>query len=182
MDNSEAIFKAARQKFLQAYKSLPTVMANEMVNFTKERFRQQNWLSGGAQPWKKRKINKDASRAILRKSGRLARSPRPITKGDMAGIGIDVPYAQVHNDGFAGIVNVKAHHRNKYGKKKVASGKFNKNGSERMKTVTGVTGIGDVKAHTRKVNIPRRRFVGPSATMMVRLQKTAQSHFNKFIQ
>lgn len=182
MDNSEAIFKQVNARLRQAFKSLPVVVSNEMVNFTKERFRQQNWLSGGSQPWQKRKNKKDSSRAILRKSGRLARSPRAVTKGDMGGVAMDVPYAQIHNDGFNGTVNVKAHQRNKYGKTKTGTGSFNKSGSERMKTVTTVKGIGDVKAHTRKVNMPRRRFVGRSANMLVRLQKVAQKHINKFIQ
>ncbi len=181
MDNSQQIFKQVQGRLKQAFGTLPVVIANEMVNFTKERFRQQNWLSGGSQPWEKRKSKKDSSRAILRKSGRLARSPRPVTKGDMAGIAMDVPYAQVHNDGFNGTVNVKAHKRNKYGKQKTGTGTYNKSGTEKMKTITTVKGIGDVKAHTRKVNMPRRRFVGPSANMMARLQKAAQKHINKFI-
>lgn len=178
MDNSEAIFKAMQGRFKQAWGGLPVLVANEMVNFTKERFAAQSWLGSRVEPWQKRKAKKDNNgRAILVKSGRLKRSPRPITKGDMAGVGIDVPYAQIHNDGFKGMVQVKAHTRKRSKAQRIAT----------IKTIKPLSGINagkaigqtQVKAHGMRMNMPRRRFVGPSEFMMRRLKRVAGAYLLK---
>lgn len=182
MDNSQQIFNTMKAHFAKGMATLPTIIANEMVNFSKERFREQNWRDTSALPWKKRKSKKNSSRAILRKSGRLARSIRPIVKGDMAGIGSDVPYAKAHNEGVFETVTVKAHTRNKYSKSKTGTGSYSKTGKERMKTITSVTGVGNVKTHSRKMKLPRRQFAGSSKAMMERLKKAAAKHLYKFLQ
>lgn len=133
--------------------TLPRRAATVAVNFTKDRFKQQNWVDTTTKPWKKRKPVKGESkrsskRAILVRSGRLRRSPRVIhADSDSAIMGTDVPYAQAHNEGFRGRVNqrVRAHRRN--GKK--------------------------VKSHKRTINlnIPERRFIGDSAVQDARIQR-----------
>lgn len=183
MDNSTQIFEAMKGRFKQAMSSLPIVIGNEVVNFSKERFAEQNWNDKTKEPWDKRKSKKDAGRAILVKSGRLKRSPRVIsTTADSVTVGSDVPYAQVHNDGFNGTVNVKSFQRNKYNSRKAGSGKLNKSGSERMQTISTVSGVGTVKAHTRQMNMPRRRFLGTSENMMQRLKRIAAIHLLKSLQ
>lgn len=133
--------------------TLPRRAATEAVNFTKDRFKQQNWVDTTTKPWKKRKPVKGESRKrsqrnILVKSGRLRKSPRTIyADHNSAAIGTDVEYAQVHNDGFRGRVNqrVRSHTRNG---KKVKSFKRSLN-----------------------MNIPQRQYVGESAVQDARIQR-----------
>lgn len=141
----------------KAVDKLPARAATEAVNFSKERFRAQNWVDNTTQPWRKRKVikgesNRRAGRAVLTDTGRLKRSIRKVrvTKTS-ATIGTDVPYAQAHNDGYRGRVTqrVGAHTR-----------------STRKGTI-------NVKAHTRikNINLPRRRFIGVSAQLDKQLQR-----------
>lgn len=138
-------------RLLDAVERLPARVARTVENFSKERFRAQNWLDEVAQPWQSRKVtsgrkkgdtDRDATRAILVKSGQLRRSIRARASGMQVTIGSDLPYAEIHNEG--GEVNtvqsVRAYTR--------------KNGQQ-------------VKAHGRKVNytMPQRRFMGSSAAL-----------------
>jgi phage gpG-like protein len=133
--------------------TLPRRAATEAVNFSKERFKQQNWVDTATHPWKKRKPIKSESRrssqrAILVKSGRLRRSIRTTyVDKDMAKIGTDVPYARIHNEGFRGRVSqrVRAHTRNGH----------------------------KVESFNRVINqhIPQRQFIGNSAILEKRIQR-----------
>ena len=159
--------------FKQALQYLPGMLGNDAVNFFLDNFKRQGWIGTSIEPWRQRssKAKRNKGRAILIQSGRLRRSIRitGITGGTVA-IGTDVPYARAHNEGFTGIVNVKAHSRNRFTKEKLGSGKFTKSGKERMKTVQRISGSGMVKAHTRKVNIVRRQFMGESPYLTKILQ------------
>ncbi len=132
-----------------AYKTLPNDIAAIAVNFSKDRFRSQDWYDNARSKWKARKRNrkgsKKRSQTLLVDSGRLKRSIRKIS-ADMnrVVIGTDVPYAQIHNDGgkLQQSVTVKTHTR-----------KRRKRG-----------GSSTVNSHTRKMNttIPQRQFIGES--------------------
>jgi phage gpG-like protein len=143
--------------------TLPRRAAMEAVNFTKDRFKQQNWLDNTTQPWKKRKAVKgetkrSSRRSTLVKSGRLRKSPRVIHADHNSAImGTDVEYAQVHNDGFRGRVNqrVRSHIRNG---KKVKSFK-----------------------RTLNMNIPQRQFIGDSAVQDARIQRMMTVEITKAI-
>jgi phage gpG-like protein len=166
--------RGTEQHFKQVLQTAPGMLGNIAVNFFLDRFRYQNWLGATTEPWQQRKRNKgrNAGRAILIQSGRLRRSIR-ITKlsGLTVTIGSDAPYARVHNEGFKGTVNVKAHTRNRYGKFKEGTGRFTKTGKERMKTVQRITSTGQVKAYTRKMNLPRRQFMGQSPVLTTQLKR-----------
>lgn len=179
--NADKVFNQLQRNFNSAMKTLPTVVANEMVNFTKERFTEQNWLDNVRLPWKKRKGNRDKGRAILTKTATLKRAPRPVTKGDMAGVAIAVPYAEAHNKGVNKVVSVKSFTRNTYSHTKSGTGKLNKSGTERMQTITSISGSGQVKAHTRHMRLPRRQFVGASVNMVERLKRVSLKHVYKFV-
>ena len=154
----------------QTVRRLPAIIATEAVNFSKDRFREQNWVDTHTEPWKPRKRSlsfgrgrgvrlEKPGRAILVKSGKLKRSVRKIYISEKEIIiGSDVAYAKAHNDGFRGAVKqrVKAHTR--------------KNGVE-------------VKDFDRVVyqNIPRRRFMGKSAVMIQKLERTAAAEINRTI-
>ena len=165
--------------FKQVLLYAPGMLGNDAVNFFLDRFQQQAWLGVTAEPWARRRTNlkRNSGRAILISSGRLRRSIRitSITNGQVT-IGSDVPYARMHNEGFRGVVNVSAHSRNKYSKEKVGTGKLKKNGLERMRTVQRIAGTGGVIAHTRKVNMPRRQFMGssPYLTKLLERRLTAE--------
>lgn len=146
-----------------AIKALPKRIAVLGVNFSKERFTQQNWFDSSAKPWqprstKRRGGTRRQSGAILVDSGRLKRSIRTISiSPNSVLIGTDVPYAQAHNDGFNGKVSIKQHSRHRNGK-----------------TYT-------VKAHSRSVNLPQRRFLGDSQELNNRLENLVINELEKAI-
>jgi len=155
-------------------KKAPRLLGNDAVNFFRDRFKQQNWMDTYPEAWQKRKVNnkKNQGRNLLIQSGRLRRSIK-ITNvsANTVTIGTDVPYAKAHNEGFKGVVQVKEYTRNRYGKQKIGTGKLRKNGKERMKTVQVITGNSTVKAHTMRMNLPRRQFMGQSAVLTQKLQR-----------
>lgn len=162
MKETTSAFKKLDQ-LTKLYPRLPKIAGVVAVNFSKERFRSQNWLNNSTEPWQARKRNTKGKRGVLIKSGRLKRSIRVVkTTPNSATIGTDVPYAQIHNEG--GRVNVtqsvskhtrKAHSRRRKGRK------------ETVKEHT-------VKAHSRKVNfiMPRRQFMGQSAVLDKQIERT----------
>lgn len=147
----------------EAIRGIPQVVATEAVNFSKERFVAQNWVDFNTQPWAKRKRRRGGKQrnrgAVLVSSGRLKRSIRKIlVTTDMVVIGSDVPYAQIHNDGFRGCETVKAHKRkDKSGRKK------------------------DVRSHTRNMNMPRRRFLGESSVLTKRIERVCTANIMRAI-
>lgn len=176
--------KVLEAKMKKALLTLPKVIGTNAVNFSKERFRAQNWWDTAAVPWAKRNpgAKRNKGRAILRDSGALARSPRIISANlKLVTIGSAVAYAKAHNDGFTGTVRIKAHSRNLFTKQRVGSGKFTKKGKERMKTVRVISGKTQVRSHTRKVKLPARRFMGNSAQLASRLKRVAGIHILRTI-
>ena len=138
-----ATLKEIEQALSQCLTTLPNQIGTVAVNFAKQRFVSQNWHDTTAEPWQPRKRNRRGGKkrqkgAILVDSGRLKRSIRIVsTTTATVTIGTDVAYAQIHNDGFDGIQSVRAHPRN------------------------GRT----VRAHTRHMKMPRRRFLGDSVEL-----------------
>lgn len=171
-----------KEKLAKAVKGLPLVLGNEAVNHSLDAFKQQGW-DGNA--WAKRKGNKNQARAILVQSGRGRRSIRVLEVGaNRVVYGTDVPYMRAHNEGFQGTVSVKGYTRNKYGKGKVTSiHERTKAGNRKTKTVSFVAGQVQVKAHSRKVNLPRRQFAdtGPvhSQKLINRLIEAGKAHIFK---
>lgn len=74
-----------------------------------------------------------------------------------------MPYAAVHNDGFKGPVAVSEYSRRLFSKQKTQY--VDKSGKTRNTTVKTQKTVVKVKAHTRKMNIPRRRFMGESLVL-----------------
>lgn len=179
MDNKDINWKQLEANINGVLNDLPEKIGTVIVNWSKNRFRFQNWVDGGDYPWKPRKrgAKRNAGRAILISSGRLRRSIRIIRTGkNSVTVGSDVPYAGVHNDGFEGDVSVKAHKRQKYGRVDVYSIK-----TQMKRRVRGEQGKGDVKAHTRHMNMPRRRFLGESKNMTDVIIRTIEAEFKKVL-
>lgn len=160
---------------------VPGMLGNEAVNFFKDSFRLQGFLGARLEPWRKRRSRKRAGRAILVKSGRLRRSPRIASNsGGIVRIGTDVPYAKAHNEGYRGVVNVPAHSRGRYTKSKEGRGIFSvKTRKERMRTVKTKTGTIQVRAHTKRMNLPKRQFMGYSPYLDAKLKRLLQAELLK---
>lgn len=175
-------FKIARLEahYKRVLQYLPGMIGRDAVNFFVDNFRRQGFLGARLEPWKKRRARNRAGRAILVKSGRLRRSIR-ITKIQAGTIvvGTDVPYARAHNEGFRGTVQVAAHTRNKYTKTKELTGKLTKLGKARTKTVKRVTGSVQVKAHTKRMNLPRRQFMGESPYLKTIISRRIMAEIKK---
>jgi phage gpG-like protein len=166
-----------------AFRRLPNGVATVAVNFFKERFRAQNWVGDHTEPWKPRKNSphwarkgeRGSRRAILVKTGRLRRSIRKISAmAEQVVIGTDVPYAQIHNEGYRGPIEqqVKAHTRHHT--------TFGITGRRELRTRTRITygrvrtgDTSEVRAHTRRirVNIPRRQFIGQSVALNRQIER-----------
>lgn len=153
----------------KAYDRFPNEVAAIAVRFSKERFRQQDWLDESSHPWKKRKIyrkGKKRSQTLLVNTGRLKRSIRKISANSkQIVIGTDVPYAEIHNNG--GTINasvtvkqhiIKAHQRK-------ASSRVRAGRAETVKAHD--VKQHSVQSHIRKMNlhIPARPFIGNSAAL-----------------
>lgn len=186
MDNELKGYDEAIKRLNKACDQIPTRAATVAVNFVKERFRKQNWLDETAEPWQKRKRKKRETktdkRAVLVKSGRLMRSWRKITaNATRAIIGTDVPYAQIHNTGgrVKATANIGAY--NKRGYRRAAHTRKRNGVTENVKA--GDVAAHVVKAHRREVNfvMPRRQFIGQSATLNNRIQDLITSDITKAI-
>jgi phage gpG-like protein len=139
------------------------------LRFSKERFRQKNWVDKNMPTaWDKRK--KKARGSILVQSGRLKRSIRITAKGRyFVEIGTDVPYAKIHNEGgkITQTVTVKAHKRTKSIAK---SSNIRSRKASRQRVKAGTT---TVREHSRKMNlsIPQRQFLGESSALARKIEK-----------
>jgi phage gpG-like protein len=149
----------------KALHELPTRVAREAVNFSKERFVKQNWLDTGEDPWPKRSRARRGGKlrqrgAVLVDSGRLKRSIRATSvSSDTIVIGTDVPYAELHNEGLKSLLRVKKHNR-----RSRSTGK-----------------VYEVKAHSRQVNMPQRRFIGESQELVNRIENLMQQEIEHAI-
>lgn len=169
-DNLQKQFEEFARKTKKTLDKLPLIAANTAKNFFQDNFRRQAWVDNTTEPWKKRKpgAKRDTGRAILTDTGRGKRSIRVISANwDNVTVGIDDPsvqkYMGAHNNGFRGTVNVGEHSRT--ASRKVAT-RYGKKGQALKKGRIKIRGAShQVKAHTRKVNVPRRRFIGNSAVL-----------------
>jgi len=182
-------FMRRMQAVSKAYDRLPNEISAIAVKFSKDRFRDQAWLDKTRQPWKQRARNREGKRrsqTLLVDKGRLKRSIRKISVSPTrVVIGTDVPYAQVHNDGFKGAVRqrVKSHTR--------ALTKFGITSRRQLKRSTRIEfgrvkrGETTVKAYTRTIhqNIPARPFIGQSEALerqlIIHIQTSFEEAFNR---
>lgn len=144
-------------------RTFPLIAANVGKNFFQDRFRVQNWIGYTTEVWKSRSpaTKRNKGRAILTDTGRLKRSIRIIkATWGIVQVGTDVEYAGIHNEGFRGNVSIGEHSRIASRKR---STRFLKNGTASKNNMRKIRGSShQVKSHTRKINMPRRRFIGDS--------------------
>lgn len=148
----------AKAKEIQNYANnrYPSVAGNIALRFINGNFRAQGFQGQSFERWKK---SRKPNGSTLVKTGALRAANYYTTQPGQTTLKNNMPYAKAHNEGFNGTVQIKAHSRNKYSKAKKGTGKFTKTGKERMQTVTFKSGSSQVRAHQRKMNIPKRQFM-----------------------
>lgn len=167
---------AAVRKVMQ---TAPLKIGEVVVAFSMQRFREQAWVDRSTEPWKQRKPGaaRNRGRNLLVDTGRLRRSVRITrTTSDTVVVGSDVPYAKAHNDGFRGVVSVSAHQRTRY-TRSTAEVPTRRGTSRRTVMAAGSTYT--VKAYSRKMNMPRRRFLGESATQNNQIKRVIAAEIQR---
>lgn len=171
-DNIDKVFAGLKGKMKTAITTLPKVLGNEAVVWTKESFNRQGWLDGSTQLWQPRKSRKRkfAGKAILVQSGRLRRSIRVISTGQTSVVfGSDVPYAAIHN--YGGTITQAARSetfvRNRRGKGK---------GIRKYQFVKGTTAGRGFTFKERNIVMPQRKFAGNSENLVLRLTIVGRNH------
>jgi phage gpG-like protein len=185
MDDLARQFQQFVERTRKMMRALPVFVANEAKNFFQDRFKTQDWIDYNAEPWRRRKpsARRNKGRAILTDTGRLKRSIRVIIADwGMVKVGTDVPYAGVHNDGFRGTVNVPEHSR--VASRKVGTRALKLQGRQTRERIGGrrvkIKGAGhQVKSHNRRMNMPRRRFIGNSHYLNMRIDRLIINQLNK---
>nr|DAE72419.1 MAG TPA: tail morphogenesis protein [Caudoviricetes sp.]DAE82088.1 MAG TPA: tail morphogenesis protein [Caudoviricetes sp.] len=148
----------------QIMDDMPRLIGNAAVSMVNQNFRDAGWRDGGLKPWKKTKrqmgkgkgsqyLPLHSSREHLSRSTQYKKTgPGEVT------ISNPVPYASVHNDGFEGNVNVKAH------KRTISKGKNKGNKYS-------------VRAFSRRMYIPQRQFMGESRELNEKIENIIRNTF-----
>lgn len=133
----------------------PRMAMRKALRFIDGNFRAQGWQGSTFTRWPENK----RKGTILIHKGRLRRGNQAEVAPGSVRIYNAVPYARFHNRGFNGTVNVRAFTRHKYTESQIGTGRYTKSGTERTRTIHTLSGTTAVRAHTRKVNTPRRQFM-----------------------
>lgn len=185
MDDLGLQFEDLEKRAHSTLLKFPLLAANTGKNFFQQRFNAQNWIDNTTEPWRKRKkgAKRDTGRAILTDTGRLKRGTR-IKQADWSAVivGNDVPYAEAHNSGFRGVVTVNEHTR--VATRKVGTKELKLKGRQRKARIGGrkvkIKGAShQVSSHTRKINLPKRQFIGNSAYLNRNINRVFIYELNK---
>lgn len=145
-------FNQATAKTLEYYfnSSGPQMVVRETLRFVDDNFRLQGWQGATFMPWKP--IKRPGT--ILVKTGALRRSFNYVNRGNGdVYFYNNLIYAKVHNEGFSGSINIRAHTRSKYMKVKASN-----TGTRKVKASISKAGETQVGGHTRQMNIIQRQF------------------------
>ncbi|MGJ1366031.1 phage virion morphogenesis protein [Sphingobacterium spiritivorum] len=167
-------FKRQMEAFRTFKSNYPRFVGNIAVNFYKDSFTRQGWISDSRlERWKKRKYEnrKKSRRGILIKSGALRRSIRVLRVGlGYVVVGSPLPYAKIHNEGgrIRAVQNIGSFRR-----------RYRRTGRGRQASVTSVI----VKAHKRRVNtvIPKRQYMGPSEFVNKRILMKSEYELKRIL-
>lgn len=128
------------------------IVAETSVEYFQDTFRNKKF---DGNPWAPSRAPKQSG-SLLVQSGALLNSIRPVLVSPerivIAAGNEKVDYARVHNEGFRGSVTVPAHIR------------YTRHGDQ------------TVRQHTRRVNIPRRQFIGDARELETELQKRIEAY------
>lgn len=139
-----------------------------------DNFRQSGFLNNGLQAWPpaQRQSGKGTNasyKTLLSGRNHLFSSIKYTTGEGRVVIENAVPYAIVHNEGYNGVQYVKPH----------KSGRLAAMSLQRRKNLR--VGGGNVKGFSRKVQIPKRQFMGESAELTKKIEDKFDSEILKII-
>lgn len=166
-------FASVQKNILKTKQVLPVLLANQAQTFFVDSWKKQGWEDGSVSLWKNRKDKgkKSQGRAILVKSGKLRRAVGQsirLKSFDRIQLVVALPYAAVHNDGYNGMR--KAHTRARF--TRTTTSQFiglrrGKNGKleERHTRASVFIKTGEVQVRSHMMNMPKRQFMGDSATL-----------------
>jgi len=170
-NNFNSVINNISQRIERNKKAAIILAANEAVNFSVNRFDEQNWIDTHTEPWASRKhgAERDKGRALLIDSGHLRNSIRIITiTGNKITIGTSgIEYAKIHNTG--GITHPRVTQK----MRKYAWAKYKTTKNPKWK------GIALTKKETLDVKIPKRQFMGKSMYLSKRLRRIVFSQLLK---
>ena len=146
--------KAAEIK-TYALTRFPTVAGNIALRFINGNFRAGGFQGQSFERWKK---GKKKSGTTLVVTGALRAANYYTTQPGQITLKNSMPYAKQHNEGFEGTVTVKAHTRNKHRGDVLRQRYTNRRGNQATRTIK-LTVAENVKAHSRKMKIPKRQFM-----------------------
>ncbi len=179
MPTPQQQIQAINNAALSVIKRLPRILGTEVVRYSNQRFREQNWDGVPWRPFKHPNLKANRGRKLLMRSGRGRRSIR-ITTITATSVTIGAEgYMQIHNDGFNGPQTVKEHTRNiKYKSQYTDLTTTDKKGRYKTRTKTEAYQT-KVKGFVRRMRMPRRRFLGDSPYMRRNLLRITTAEFNR---
>ena len=166
MDLLKIKFDLKRKAFLmeELKKKIPKYFAVAAEDMAHANFSAQGFVvDGSTSPkWKKRKkeTSRTQGKRILSGTGYLEENVKAKALEDHVKVGVDltkVPYAKIHNEGGRLTQHVRTHHRT-----------HPKTGKSYQ-----------IKAHSRKINMPQRKFLGKSPDIEKRAQKEIDREMDK---
>lgn len=181
-DNAPEFLRIANS-YQKAKKVIPRKMAIYAVNHFKRNFKLQGFQDGSLKKWPARAGKMRKGNNILIKSGRLRRGVKILrTSGSrtVIGVGAEIPYARIHNEG--GKIKITAKMRRYF---------FAMYYSMAERDDTGkVTSENDEAkfwknmALTKKthIDVPKRQFIGPSIGLEKGLDKLVIKELQMIIQ
>lgn len=181
--NAGIVLKALAAKIKKAQAGVPKILANVGQNYFLSNFQKEAWRDTVYKKWPKRKDKTIKRPVLIGRTRKLRQSvQRSIKEASPNRIrwGTSVPYAEVHNEGFRGIVHRRAHKRKTFSKTTVfntgtMSIKTRRHTSKKIKVQSGKMNI---KSTSYRMNIPQRRFMGQSKVLTALLtQKYKQILF-----
>lgn len=169
-DNIDKVMNSLKTKTQAAIRTMPKVLGNEAVVWTKQSWDRQGWLDESTEGWAARQKNtrRNNGKAILVQTGRLRRSIRILSEGEnRVVIGTDVPYARIHN--YGGTITQAAR-----------SETFQRNritrGARKGRFKRGVTAGRGFSFSQRNIVMPKRQFAGNSYNLRLRLYIVGKNH------
>lgn len=168
--------KAKAAKFNRLPRKISVYIAGAAEKMKDANFSAGGFITNGVtRPrWKKRRVETRRSRGkrVLFDTGTLQNSVKSKALADRVSVGVDltkVPYAKAHNEGGRIIQHVRPFTR----KRKQAT-----NIKTRRRVLTGGQ---QVRGFVRRINMPKRQFLGYSPDIIKIADKDIQREINKIL-
>ncbi len=133
----------------------PSTAGNIALRFINGNFRAGGFQGQSFDRWKKARKKSGTTLVV---TGALRAANFYTTQPGQTTVKNSMPYAKQHNEGFEGTVEIKAHTRHKHRGDVLKEKYTNKKGNQATRTIK-LTVAEKVKAHSRKMKIPKRQFM-----------------------